>query len=289
MIALPSIFRPTFGNGYAHNSGESAFPGLWRGLTYAWCTSLGNTGNGFVRDYSGLGNHLDMWTGASSWILSDDTRVPGYVINNVTGSSNQGRALGTYTKIGGDLSFSFWFDHLSSGNERDIFSCGFSNTTPGQWNLRFSSTAGNIIVRIWVNGGASVDTNLVFGPDLTNVSEPWHHLVITRKESTGVISGYMDGMLFDSVTGPTGFCDDAQDSRQLTMADATGNNNFIGDYGNIFVWNRVVSPGEASILNQHHDAPFILSEQVVVPEVTVPPVGNDGAAMYHHLQNLGAY
>lgn len=55
-ILLPQLSTPSYASGFARGAGESAHPGLWKGLVGAWCPNLGNTGLRLY-DMSGHENH----------------------------------------------------------------------------------------------------------------------------------------------------------------------------------------------------------------------------------------
>jgi hypothetical protein len=78
LATLPTLYCPSYAQGFARCAGESAYPGLWRGLVAAWLPSLGPSG-GELFDTSGYKNNgaLTNMNVGSDWIPTLD----GYALN----------------------------------------------------------------------------------------------------------------------------------------------------------------------------------------------------------------
>lgn len=74
--------RPSYHQGYARSANESVYSNSWRGLVGDWVPALGPTGV-TLRDVSGHHRHGTLIDGdpARDWIIGNNSRMPGYVLN----------------------------------------------------------------------------------------------------------------------------------------------------------------------------------------------------------------
>jgi len=116
-----------------------------------------------------------------------------------------------------------------------------------------------------------------------------HHLGLEYDGSQ--LRCFLDGESLYAVT-PSG--NDWRDfSTKFYVADTASTNNsyneWDGDVGNWGYWQTNFSRAEWKLLAS---SPYVMLEkrtdEFIVP-AGAPPVGGDGAAAYHHMQNLGVY
>jgi len=74
----------------------------------------------------------------------------------------------------------------------------------------------------------------------------WHHLVVTRDSTTGLINGYWNGINVGSYTGQTGDMPAKQPGDTFILGDIFGAHDsaFHGSMDDVSVWSRVLSASE---------------------------------------------
>jgi len=177
-LTRPKIVQPSYKENYARNSGESAFPNLWKGLIGAWVPALGPTGSTLF-DWSGFKNNgtLTLMEPINDWVIGGNPLLPGYVLD--FDGSNDTVDMGDLT-IWDGLTTASWVLWIRK------FTTAFDDVFLGKWDDGVSSTflmefddgvsfdAEVFIAEIETSGGAARAEI----PTATFEDNQWYHVAV---------------------------------------------------------------------------------------------------------------
>ena len=237
--------QPSYHQGFARSAGESAYPGLWKGLVGAWVPALGVSG-GILRDVSGYGNHGNL-TNGPTWVVG--TRG-GYALNMVRTSTHHvdiptGESRFDFD-LNDDFSISGWYRHTSA-DEQQRMSFITKSVNPG-WYLSTDSDPGTVWEFDRGNTFSSNDMIVTFTRPQDTL---WHHVAVASEggaNNAAGTQGYIDGVAQTmSVTRDllTGAILNDLNLQIGVRTDTT--HPFNGDIGEVKVHNRILTPNEIMI------------------------------------------
>jgi autotransporter-associated beta strand protein len=149
-------------------------------------------------------------------------------------------------ELGGTASLAFWMRTTATGGTDYASSPGVTGSAaaPGGIQWGWLDSSGRI--------GFSADASLLAQSPQPVNDGIWHFIVITRNAGTGSAQLYLDGILVDSRTGPTGVRNLAFQSLGR-IENASGNAGcFIGGLDKLTVFNRVISAAEVTTFMNNH-------------------------------------
>lgn len=276
----PSRVEPSFDMGYADGPDYSESPGLWDGLITAIDVSLGGQRQGLVaRDVSNLANHGDFEniTAINGWVNTG--RGPALQFNRVTDE-----AVILRKQLHTVLTEFSWSCIFNS----DFPDTEFNDRVFGSKQITFEY--GNPSTAAFRRRAFAVTEGPVFHEVQISTAMPeniWHHVMSTWKQEGNLIV-YLNGIDEDTVA-TTGLIDQQPDPTRIGTSSGSSN-RFGGKVQQLIIWNRVLSIDE---VREHTADPrklFRLRSRINNRiSIAAPSVGNEGAAMYHHLQQLGVY
>jgi len=255
--------RPSYHQGFARSAGESAYPGLWQGLIGAWVPALGPTGN-ILRDVSGFGNHgtLTTMNPDTDWIISGDSRVPGYTLDYDGGddvviiTDNPVLNFGT-----GDFSVLFWTNPTRETGTAALVSkrAGATGTEAG-WGIG-TRVPGTDNSQIYIGDGTSGVESLAV-TSATFYGGGWHLVAVTF-DRNDTASWFTDGV-FEEGIGDISALGSVDVSTDVCFARyGSGSLEYDGSISSVFLYNRLVTVNEMLLHYQIFNAPFILRRRVV--------------------------
>ena len=270
--------QPSIKNGYAPRNGVPANPGLLKGLKLAWCPSMGiqgrqlynlaGTGVEDIPFHANLSNSAWRIEGGSTYLHGDGTSGDNLITLNapLNDDFDQFSILCRCRSPEAPVNNRAWFARTN-------------NFTTGVISLGQGS--GTVRARAW---GATVHATIeaVYAPIFNNV---WTSLMYVRhKDNDHRLS--IDGLEVGGTATATGsLLVSGEQWTILTLAAV----NVVGDVSECYFWDRALSSAEIYKMYLDPLAPFRLKRnRLFIPDVPLPG-GNEGAAMYHHLQNIGAY
>lgn len=277
----PSRIEPSFDLGYADGPDYSEAPGLWDGIITAIDVSLGGQRQGLVaRDVSNLANHGDfeVITAVNGWVNTD--RGPALQFVNVVDEFTNVHLRKQLHAALTEFSWSCIFNPDVPDTEDNDRVWGSEQITieyghPSNASLRrrvFVTTVGPTFFNVQIS--TAMPQNI------------WHHVMSTWKQEGDLIA-YLNG-IEEGMTATTGVIVQTSEPTRLGSG-FNGGLRFAGKVQQLIIWNRRLSPDE---VREHTADPrklFRLKSRINNRISVAPPVGNEGAAMYHHLQNLGVY
>jgi len=248
-----------------------------RDLVGSWLLELGNTGNTIPNGIKGnpvanLSNvaAIDAWTVIDGIRCLQFTVEPERAVAITTGLPVLGSTWFCLVRI---------FQTTSA-----IIAYGVNN------NLGFIFITGGgppakLQVKVEVSAGVFVSMSTGFIIPLNE----WHVVCLRMASSVAVTSDlsiFLDGV--DVSTADTASGNPFQPNGELWMGSRFS--GFPGQcaIGDILSYDNVWSDADIAEISRDLLAPF-RRESIVVDIPSAPSVGNEGAAVYYHLQNLGVY
>lgn len=275
---------PSYHQGFTRSASESAYPQLWRGLVGVWVPSLGPTGTSLF-DWGGTkqtGTLISM-APSSDWVLSVDSRVPGYAldfdgIGDEVDTGNTG-FLTRFTLIA-------WVNPTSftSSNYHHIISRGsLTGENSSNYTFGYRHRASNNTDRIFIGYRQSGGTLYWNEKELT--ADPigaWHHIVGIYDGSDFIV--YQDGIVVPTAAA-SGGTDPAADpdndggqSTTLGLPQTVGSESigYIGEASYFAIYDRALTAAEVLLdyntpLALLRPAPRLLVKAPAVV-VTAPPM-----------------
>jgi len=241
-LLLPRSARPSYASGFARSAGESANPGLWRGLFGAWVPMLGNTG-GILRDVVG-GCHgtLTNMEPATDWVRNG-LRTPGSddTISIDTKDQLRDVPLGDWSVV---------LDVTPHELTVDTASLAWSGTDDLVFYVNENSGGGRIRI-FWRDRGGS-HHNYVTGPGHTNTRM---HVVFTFDSVQETSWLYFNGVL---VSTDTVFPNDGDEGpfTDVWISSFAGSQFADQTIHSIGVYSRVLQLNETQQLYADPLAPF---------------------------------
>ena len=258
-----NLIKPSFSTGYAKNASESANPNLWKGLVGAWMPSFGVTGN-TLKDVSGNGNdgtltNMDAatdWVATSKGLAINFDRATNYVTTPFR------------TNYGSTFCYSVWYRSSSSLDQNLIGSYQSGRST---FNLDINRNQSNNSPAVgYISGFAQYGTSRhrFSNTNALSLSDgKWHHVAIF------VRTGIYAGIYFDGKEIPVSVYQANSGSFNSTALDiwlgapnvngSTNGAGLLGDLGNVYIYDRILSPTEIKQLYLNPAAPFERKQQTV--------------------------
>jgi len=271
--------QPSYSQGFARSVGESIHPHLWHRLQAAYVPAFGQTGI-IVHDLLHRNNLVDAGsTSANTWINTPF----GSAVNFDSSAKEFSKEPATFNLTGQMTVYLLCRIGNFSQSTAALIGHGSNTTTGNRFYVAYNNGFGGDQIRfIW--GGANINTTTTFG----NVA--FHHIVGVRSGVTGNwdVTLYVDTVVEASVVGSATNPGAAGASNfYINELPSGAGNSAMGDFVVCYLWDRAISINEIRQLYVNVFAPFEQSRRLGF--VAAAPGGTDGAAMYHHLQNLGVY
>ena len=270
------MMRPSYRSGYARHGGEAMHPSLWQGIDHAWIPGLGNTGL-TLRDVVGSSHGT---VGASVDWTTDTTEHDG--LGKATDAISVG--LQDYAGKSGTI-MSIARSNITIDNDyKWLISRNDAGDNAGDCSLFYDEPSNKMA---WLIQTGSGTTKIQSG--VTGI--PAKKTVYCGTWSPRQLEYFEDGESQGTGTARELFAHPAWGFAIAQESTEYQSNNFLWDGGIYFTafWNRVLSLPEIRLFNHDHMALVRLRPRVFATAGAAPPAGGDGAAMYHHLQNLGVY
>ncbi len=267
MLGLPFQLdlQPSYYTGFAHNEFESAYPGLWKGLVGAWVPALGVTGF-TLRDVSGFNNHGTIDPVASSWVIGNYPRRPGYALHFTT--TNDDRVIVSDPPSGvldigtsDDFTMVIVFNRGDSvGTDRVISKGGHSNTIAG---YVLAVTSDDALEIEYSNGITKPISSASSAGIVVSDGTTWHHVVTSINRSVGF------DIWLDKINVVNGSIDTTSDNFDSTQdlnlgQKSDGLNDFPGDILYILLYKRAWTLRDVIFDYYNPLALFILRDQLFV-------------------------
>ena len=236
--------KPSYATGYAKNASESANPNLWKGLVGAWMPSFGVTGE-TLKDVSGNKLNAVCSTGLD-WSASKFGKSIVVADDNIQTE---------VTELGKRFSFAMWVkvDYAASDTYARLIAFGNNNYVSMVIN---KVSFANKFVWQQLNGYSQ---NAV---SQTNVSGEWQHIAGTYDFTVQRL--FVDGNLEATLSRPSQTISDyrwylggSPDASYSSLA------YMVGEIGNAYIYNRVLSATEIKQLYLNPSAPFLRKQQTV--------------------------
>ena len=243
-----TMARPSYQLGYARSAGESAYPGLWKGVVGAWFPCLGPTG-GTVFDISGYGNHGTL-TGMAldtDWVIAQDR----YALD-FDGSNDEVNVDGVQPLISGgsELFLSAWVKLRSYG----VVGTAYIRTIMGD---DVSALDGTVNFRVGLDG-TDGNKDKLYGHITTGVRDSivgtsvlalntWYHVALSWKQN-GRKKLYLNGVEEADGAADTNPIDADPSGTLFIGDDETRSRNWDGQISGVSISNRVPSPNEVRLL-----------------------------------------
>jgi len=258
----PSPVRPSYKSGFARSAAESAYPGLWKNLSGAWCPALGNTGTTIHNRSpdSGIPDCSLTNTEAGDWQVGPYGHEIAF-----DGVNEYGNIVYHERLKPGTLSWSVAYAaYLPDANaEAPVYAYRMSSSPWKQIQFGFGtilsngtlSTSKKIYIVIYAGGSekyfANTDDDIADGA--------WHSVVFVRDCNEDVCRIYVDGeeksITIASVAG-TGLKSDV-DTNLPTQWGRNNTSSYLQyDWATGFVWKRALEGSEAKVLGVDPLAPF---------------------------------
>ncbi len=175
--------------------------------------------------------------GAANWVSG--RQFTGLEFNGTTQYLSV--AGGLAAELGTSASLSFWLRTSQAGTAS-------ASTAPGVTGV---AGAGGV-QWAWLDDsgriGLSLDNTLVTRSAAAVNDGNWHHLVLTRDASTGLVQVYVDGTLSASAIGPAG----TRSNAFASLGRVEGAGYFAGRLDQVTVFNRVITAGEVTTQKNNH-------------------------------------
>ncbi len=249
--------RPSFGQGFARSAGESAYPGLWKGLVGAWVPSLGVTGI-TLHDVS-LRKNNGTLTNGPTWVVNEGQQALQF---DTSASTYVDLGINAYDLgIRRHATFSMWCKADDEVDQRHILSDW--NTSQG-FAVRFS-TASTIVFFVYPNNHRITVTPVV-PPGVM------YHIVAVMDGANMRL--YLDGEFLATTT----LGEDIGDSASTIKIGVRGDldspttKGFEGPIWEVGIYNRALTATEIRhLFNLGRGAPFRLARNLAL--LSVPAAG----------------
>ena len=261
MIAFSQQTRPSYGQGFARSAGQSAYPGLWKGLVGAWVPAIGVTGNTLF-DMSG-------------------NRRNGVITGALWKPTTEGYAL-DFNGTSDDVSIDHHADLTFTNDDPFSISVWFRTTGTSNEILvsKLSSLVGYELVvatfgqlRVHLIGSWSAD-RIQKQTDAGYDDGEWHHGVLTYDGSSTAAGTllYVDGSLQADSTTVDALSLTLASSGQLRLSErGDGGSNGDVDIFSVSIYRRVLTPNQIRTLYEVPLAPFRLRMNPAL--LSVPAAG----------------
>lgn len=244
---MSNLFLPSSMTGYARNQAESQYPEYWEGLVGYWDFSLQGAipALGRALDFSGNGNH--------GTLVADTHSVPGK-FGNVLNFDGTGDYVVTNNITKGVTEFTYYI----------WLRPGFASNTGSErfGVITWQGTEGNNdrLRLMWVTSGTGFymdsKVNFAYTADPAFSANEWHCIAFTRgAEDTGQF--YWDGVPFSTTTlVDNGGINDVSGMPIRIGWDFgdLGVEYWLGQIGNVLIYNRALSAGKLAFLYHHPKA-----------------------------------
>lgn len=276
---------PSFVTGFARNSSQSLFPGLWKNLVSLWASSLGVQGNRLF-DFANSGFRND----GTLTNMTNNNWVPGrdgWALSFVAASSQ-------YIDVPDDDSLSF-----GDGSSDSPFSIVAPINMNDASNFRIISKGASSNNREWFFGTNLSDKlqatlydrrNIQFldlqsDSAITTDEGSWIQPAMTYDGSSTVagLKLYRNGVLVPSSGSALNYtamhneANNAQIGRFMNFSEFAD-----GKIGGVTLWRRVLLPQELALLAAIPNAPLILKDDLMAFLVA------GRLSRYHDLSGLGS-
>ncbi len=244
--------NPSYKQGFARSAGESAYPGLWRGLIGCWKPSLGNTGTTTLRDVSAYKNHGTMVSIASSdWVISGNPRMPGYALN-FGGSEYITDSFPMQPQGTEPFTVSAWVKFTNSASGLEIINW-FGTTTDDNAHFFYRQGSGKLESEFTNGRGANIG-NTTLGAGV------WYHVAATyntAQDNQVYVNGKAD------TASPTNWTISLSgNAHKIGTYNTTPSLPFNGQIGEVLIWSRALNTAEILDLYQRPEAMAQLRQQL---------------------------
>lgn len=221
------LSRPTYGQGFARNTAQSAFPELWRGLAGLWSPSLGPTGL-ILRDWSGNQNDgvLTGMDAAADWIVGQKRYALDYE------GTNNHIAIQAQTLLS-NWSITAW---IFGADENSVSAANSMILGDRSTDLDWIYTADNLRTRFLNSAGISA----TWTSD-TDFYHVWRFFALIA-DTTGVTL-YLDGISQGRLVITPSFV-----FSNIGAGHTLESLNFEGQIGDISLYNRELTQQEISVM-----------------------------------------
>ena len=254
--------RPSYGQGYARNRAEAAYPGLRDGLVFNWHGPLGPTGLK-AKDTSGYGNDgtLTNMDPATDWVMTpvgyalEFDGTDDYILMPAVCCSD----LQTFT-------VAMCIKTPASFNATDMLCERSNDIITNGWEIalrsgRLAFAYNDGAIRGWYSSVSTLSVNT------------WYSVTITRNKSSGLIQYYYDGIYQDSDSGTTGtIINNAATQFDVGAKFSAGTNSlWSGSVAICSIWDKVLLPNKIQLLYRDPHAIVRLKQQVFFASAGAPP------------------
>ena len=270
---------PTLSN-RARNGSQARMPSLWRGLVGAWSPVLGVQGSRLF-DLSFGGNHGDLTNmdPATDWAVGER----GYALD--FDGSNDYVDLGDIDVTSGSISVWANIRNTQTMNQGVLTKRGADDTdlpfqvggvaNTGKYRLIFEESSSYYFV----------DTQ-DFGTGV------WVHVVGTVKSGVEMVI-YANGQQ-EASDNTIGNCSTNNFNWKLgALSEGSGieegDTKFDGRIAEALLYDRVLTSGDVRALYLAGPGGIFQRRRINPVTAAAAPAGNDGAAVYHYLQQMGVY
>ncbi len=151
---------------------------------------------------------------------------------------NVGQDLSTV--IGGTGSVSFWMKTTQTGSDTPWNAPGITGSEQG-------GTGDDVFWGyITASGAIAVEAGNITGARSNTLinDDVWHHVALTRDETTGEVEVYVDGVFEDNAISETGVKTQYFDGIGRIYDDSLAHDYYQGDLDDVAFWSHIMSPTE---------------------------------------------
>lgn len=253
---IAGLPRPSYHQGFARSAGESANPGLWKGLAGFWPTGLGNSGSTVFDPLNSNGA-----TTGATWAIGKF----GHVLDYGDSTDTFTLEVASNPRVGLDGATSaswmacFFARGLGQGGDGRLLDKDGA-TTNNNWGHTLHLQASNSL-RLAINATLS-NWNKDSATNIYSLNT-WVHVVVTWKGSSR-IEFWIDGVLADSSTTSIAAGPIVANTEVLRIGlrkdDSRAFDGLIGDTG---IWDRVLAGDEIRQLYKNPLAMFQRRSRVI--------------------------
>lgn len=241
MLAVPVAYEPSLNSGFARSAAESAYPGLWVGMTSAHMPCLGRT-HSYIRDYANKQQTADV---ARPWVS-----IKGHALHMQTAGTSQYKVAVDQDVFSGNGDTVLCWYEKSDGTNRQAMTYGVNTGTAAQWFGAQTPWNGG---ELYAYYGGSTGNNILgpifgrtFGNDVfIHRGGPLGHFFWQNGDLV-TSKGAVTKTVSTADWGPGAFAGFGSDQAYVRA---------------LMTWNRELSEKEVAILSFDPRAPFRLRQR----------------------------